>query len=410
MRGRWFSLALLVFACVALFGGLTWLVQMRFESGEVYPRGSSLRADPLGSKALYASFEALESIEVSRNFVPFDQLEQLEPDASVLLLNLHGAGMHGLVQNERIERFVEQGGRLVCALNANTVAYKYLTEEDEDRDTSDEMREPVDDREQAVFKRKAKERTERFWAGLNLIHGEHEGGDAEIADAALVTDLPPRIPWREGAIVDFETDVWTVLYEVEGEAVVVERAYGAGSVLVLTDDYLFSNEALLKHRYPELLAWLVGAQVQVIFDETHLGVSQRTGVSTLMRRYRLNGFMLALGCLMLLLVWRGGAPLLPAYRSLARRNIVRSEHSTEAGLSDLIRRSVPAGQLPEEAFRHWKASCIRTAADEAYYAAELRDIEALLREVRQTPDRKRKPMDVHFKIESILNRKKRRRL
>lgn len=198
MRGRWFSLALLVFACVALFGGLTWLVQMRFESGEVYPRGSSLRADPLGSKALYASFEALESIEVSRNFVPFDQLEQLEPDASVLLLNLHGAGMHGLVQNERIERFVEQGGRLVCALNANTVAYKYLTEEDEDRDTSDEMREPVDDREQAVFKRKAKERTERFWAGLNLIHGEHEGGDAEIADAALVTDLPPRIPWREG--------------------------------------------------------------------------------------------------------------------------------------------------------------------------------------------------------------------
>src|SRR2546427_9645317 len=51
----WLVLLLVLLAVFVL--GVGRLFQLRFEAGDVYPPYSSLRADPLGTKALFESLE-----------------------------------------------------------------------------------------------------------------------------------------------------------------------------------------------------------------------------------------------------------------------------------------------------------------------------------------------------------------
>src|SRR5881396_842166 len=103
--------------CVALGGfafGLMHLFQLRFAAGDNYPAYSSLRADPLGTKALYDSLEAL--VPTRRHFRPLTKLGD-GTDTTLLYL---GAEVRDLrfsaAQFKELETFVRSGGRLVIAL------------------------------------------------------------------------------------------------------------------------------------------------------------------------------------------------------------------------------------------------------------------------------------------------------
>lgn len=412
MRQR-LSLTIFLLALAGLLGGLAWLVNLRFESGHAYALRSSLRSDPLGSKALHDAYTELPAFAVKRNFTPLVQLHPLSPDAALVFLNTDGRSMHRLANFDRIVDFVEGGGRLFIALNPNQVAYAHLDDEDppaDDADGETDLDEGSEKSKPSSYVRRAGSENDFFWGELALRRGDHEGGEARRATEAP-PELPERIPWRgDGALVEFDAAIWTPVYMVEEAVVAAQRAFGAGRIIVMTDDYLFSNEALLKHRYPELLAWVPGGQSELIFEETHLGVAEPAGVATLIRRYGLEGFALAFAGLMALVVWRGASPLLPPFAGRTQDQVVRSEHSLEAGLSDLIRRSVPPKALPRQAFEAWKQSFVRTKADERFYAETLSAVEALLQTQEALPTRQRKPGETHLKIKSIINRKKRTRL
>src|SRR3989442_8809045 len=68
-------LVLLLPVLLALLGlGVGRLFQLRFAAGDVYPPYSSLRADPLGTKALFESLAWLRGIAVQRFFERLDKL------------------------------------------------------------------------------------------------------------------------------------------------------------------------------------------------------------------------------------------------------------------------------------------------------------------------------------------------
>ncbi len=410
MSGYRFSWVLFVAPLAGLLAGLIWLVHLHFESGQAYPQRSSLRADPLGSKALHDAYAEVSGLEVSRNFVPFVQLRELPSNATLLLLNLRGGAFHQLADFDVIVDFVDRGGQLVIALNPDAVAYEYLDDEDELRNPEAEV-EDGSKRVNPGHTRRPRNKQESIWGGLSLRHGSHAGGKAvRIIDSGSAGGLPVELPWREGGVlVEWDDEFWSPLYQIEDEVVAVERAYGSGRIVVMTDDYLFSNEALLKHRFPALLSWIVGGRAALIFEETHLGVAEAAGVATLIRRYRLSGFAVAFVGLMALVVWRGSSPLLPAFDGRGREAIIRAEHSVEAGLSELIQRNVPAAAMPELAFRQWQQAFIRTDAERRKYAGEVEEIEALLRAQASLPARQRRPQETHLKIKSILNRNQRKR-
>jgi hypothetical protein len=76
-----------LFAALALIAvfvvGLVRLFVLRYEVGDVYPEYSTLRADPLGAKALVDALAQLPHVEVGRNFKP---LPKLRPEGPVTLV------------------------------------------------------------------------------------------------------------------------------------------------------------------------------------------------------------------------------------------------------------------------------------------------------------------------------------
>ena len=72
---RWkLSLLLLPLLVAAFVFGIAKLFQLRFDHGDIYPAGSSLRADPLGAKVFYESLRKLDSLEVNRLYEPLNQI------------------------------------------------------------------------------------------------------------------------------------------------------------------------------------------------------------------------------------------------------------------------------------------------------------------------------------------------
>lgn len=405
MNRRWLSRFLFLGAVALFVFGLNRLIHLRFESGRAYAPLSSLRTDPLGAKALHDAFAAVDGLTVERNYVPLNQLRALPDNSTVFVLNLQGYALFNLTENRVIREFVDRGGRLVLSLDASKVAYEHL---DDDGEPADGESSEEESDEFTGFTRRSMGDEWGIWEGLVLRHGEHEGGQARRAEGAP-GPLPEELPWREGGVLaELDDAVWEPLYLLDEEVVAATRDYGAGTLVVMTDSYLFSNEAMLRHRNPGFLSWVVGPHRRVVFEETHLGVSERVGVAVLMRRYGLFEFVFAFAGFMLLVAWRGSQPLLPPHAPVTEANLVKSERSIEAGFCDLVGRQMRGSDLPEEAFRIWKSSFIRSRSDETRYASELSEVKALLNQEHESGRRKRPPSEIHSKIKSILNRKTRR--
>ena len=91
----------------------------------------------------------------------------------------------------------------------------------------------------------------------------------------------------------------------------ITRKLGQGSLVLSTDSYLFSNEALRREARPALLAWTLGPNRLIVVDETHLDVADRPGVATLAWRYRLEWLAFTLLLLSGLFIWRNVFSLVP---------------------------------------------------------------------------------------------------
>src|SRR5215467_6528288 len=120
MKGRSIVLALLV--CVVLFAaGLYQIFQLRFESGDVYPEYSSLRADPLGTMALCESLDRMPGVFVRRDYSADNRLPDGR-DTTYLHLAAHTDDWAWMDQDliKEIEGFVMGGGRLAVSFYPET--------------------------------------------------------------------------------------------------------------------------------------------------------------------------------------------------------------------------------------------------------------------------------------------------
>ncbi|WP_050024373.1 DUF4350 domain-containing protein [Verrucomicrobium sp. BvORR034] len=166
------------------------------------------------------------------------------------------------------------------------------------------------------------------------------------------------------------SDRWTALAAANGSIMIAEQRIGQGSVVVATDSYFASNEALLKERAPQFLAWLVGPSREVIFDEFHLGTVETPGIMTLARRLHLQGLFIGGLVLFGLFIWQSSSSLVPAEDVASKEaESVVSGHGATAGLISLLRRGIPRGQLLTRCFEVWEKSARQTGAAASRVAA-----------------------------------------
>ncbi len=375
----------LLLAILFLFG-IVHLLMLRFETGDVYAYYSSLRSDPLGTKALYESLEQCCGLKVRRNFEPFAKRKE-ETGAAIFYLGIEAWEVYGIPEDlsDDLDYFIRNGGRLVITFLA--------------------PRGDQSPREVWKLKEKMQKAGQEGPKWVSLPEEWGFGFEDVPLPPGSVATLVSKLAGFPGVIsCDSRTSFknpqerWEELYARNGHPVIMERSIGRGTVVLSTLNYFLSNEAMLKERHPELLAWLAGTKRSIIFDEYHHGVFTNPGVATLIRKYRLQWVVLGLFVLAGLFVWQSAVPLVPAYQDQpgAIRSAARGKDSA-SGLTNLLRRNVPYGQILFECYEQWRKSTAHGIS-----SSKLERINSMIDSQRNFPARQRKPLETYNAISRIL--------
>ena len=381
-----------LFAVAVVFAvGLTRLFTLRFAGGEIYPPGSSRRADPRGTRAFHDSLALLPGFRVTRNY---ERLRRTVPDPAGHTLILAGYEPELLVSPipktvaHDLDEFARAGGRVVLALtfgHAGAVTNSWTGARQTLRRAGKESIES--------------EQLSTLW-GFQL--SRHIGGTGGAILTSTNSDLPAHLPWPGSRQFTSATDPWKILYTRDGEAVIIERSLGRGSLVLLADDFLLSNEALRNQRKAALLAWLLGPNKRVIFDEAHLGLEHSPGLASLIRRYQLGGAAMGLLLLAALYVWQQTQTFNPP--PTANSNDFPPDvvpgRSAATGFHNLLRRSVSVQQLIPTLFERWKETSGRRVHPRLLAeAVDLVNLESA------RPPNQRQPVTTYQKLVSLLHQK-----
>lgn len=291
------------FLLLVLLGTLGWglvsILSIRFGGGDIYPAGSSLRADRRGTRVLHDSLAQLRP--VARNF---GEVRGDLTGATVFIFHVSAAQ----VEEGSWRQMTDRGARVVLAFAPVTI-----------------------------------ERPKRELKGIDLTL-------AYTKPTEEMRDLPAWEMGRETTLSLEPGDTWTVL----STGRVIERAFGKGSLVMVANADTFSNQTLAQQRSPALLAQIVGPANRVIFEESHFGIRDDPGVMVLVRRYGLLGLLVALIVLALLFVWQAAFPLVPLPAEGARELEVHGDRTAQSGLAQLLRRGIPPAGLMQVCLREWE--------------------------------------------------------
>ena len=166
--------------------------------------------------------------------------------------------------------------------------------------------------------------------------------------------------WRSQFRFDELADSWQTIALTDGLPVVVQRDYGKGQIVMTSDSYFASNEALWKGEDTSFLWWLIGEKQKVLFDETIHGSTESGGMMKLIRQYRLHGFFAGLFIFLALLAWSSGSSLVPSSEvmelGLAKTDGAVTGEDVSSGMVRLLRKSVRPGEMLERCVEIWKKS------------------------------------------------------
>ena len=347
-----FALFIVIITTLFLYGVITLLI-MRFQVGDVYPPYSSYRSDPLGTKAFYEALNLLPGVEAVRNVEPLTNQSGLS-ESTTFFLGMHTSDLSfmDLTTVQAIEDALNKGGRIIITFVPTHAKPSSPTEEEMHEPSQTDADDQHDGEEKHEFYRtEYVDLTERWSVEIEL--SAETSGEANLWTSE--TKLPSSLIWHSTLIFNPQDSAWRTIYTMAGKPALIERPYGEGSVVMASDSFLLSNEAMKSRRYPHLLSWLCGDHHTIIFDETHLGIAKHPGIATLLRRYGLAPFFLALIVLALLAIWRQSFSFVPAHEET--QEITGSpgkDYST--GLTNLLRRNISSGNILEACLEEWKRS------------------------------------------------------
>jgi hypothetical protein len=357
--------AVAVFAVVFLIG-VVELFLLRFEAGDIYPPYSSLRSDPFGTRALYESLEQIPGTAVARHLKPLGMLEGADG-----LVFYAGADPWTFLFSskkdlERFEAVLNHGARLI-------VAFQPVTE--------------------SIERRGRQSTLEERW-GLRLTNRTPRKPDPGDPDSG---EEGGELPRTTILYFDHLDKSWQTLQTTDGQAAVITRKLGNGSIVLVANGYLLSNEALMASRNSELLAVIIGGEAQrFTFDEYHFGVAETGSLAALGRKYGLHGLVAALLLLAALFVWQNSASFLPP-RELVEAEVLGK--SAVSGFVNLLRRGVSTADLLPLCVAEWRKSLA---------PGSFRSTEKMKRVEEVVAARGGDPLDTYQRISRVLSERKTR--
>jgi hypothetical protein len=414
MMNRRASIIILLL-CAAAFGfGLLRLFALRFEAGDVYPPYSSLRSDPLGTMAFCESLEKVPGLSVRRDFSSDNRLPE-EPGTVYLHLAAKTSAWKQMPADllKEIEGFLARGGRLAVTflpeISKPSRLFELHEPDDSEKSSADKKKKkntnPIRpakkkqsdvEEDQLLRSTSLKERWGLDFGFLALEPADGSGFDSDQATNSSGLPLPDSLAWHSATVFTNLNHEWRTVYARGTNPVVIERAFGSGTVVMATDSFFLSNEAMLTDRHAEVLAWLIGPARRVVFDESHLGIVETSGVATLVRKYHLHGLVAGLVVLAGLFIWKNSLSFVPPYAEEKLHDYVTGKE-VAAGFVNLLRRNVPSRDVLGICFAEWKKSFARGSK---FSTAKVAQAEALMQDANAQSD----PLVTYQQISKILNK------
>lgn len=426
------TLVLLFVVLLLAFGaGVAHLFRLRFEAGDIYPAYSSLRADPLGTKAFYESLRRLPEISVRRHHQPLSKLREVR-DTTVFFLGATARDWRNPPESliKEMEAVAAAGGRIVITFIPQTRPFRVappneIRPELRDRGSRserDSRRKPIEttpSRDRGPNKRldedelpgmrgrtvSLRERWGVDFTARDLPRNPRDAFQAVHAIKRISEPIPESVSWHTALRFSGLDPAWRVIYDADDQPVLIERPWRLGSLVLSADSYLLSNEAMRSERRPELLTWLLGPSTKVLFDETHLGIEEEPGLVALARTYRLQGLLAGLLLLAGLFVWKNSLSFVPPYDDNtggSANDLVVGQDST-AGLVQLLRRNISARDILNVCFAEWKKSHARGRAD---WDDKLKRMEKVVEQESARPAKTRDPVGSYQSLSRILTERK----
>jgi hypothetical protein len=317
-----------IFAVIALAGaalaGITLLVQQHAQQAESFPPFSSFRTLPEGASILYESLRRSPGMTAERNIQPIGTVR--DTDAAILMLDIAPLSVNGNDDffND-VDELASRGNRVIIGLSPHRTRFT----------------QPNKDELEDTFK--------RWNIRLDFVR-QIDMRDDE--DEALIAGWPMYFSKSPG---------WNATRKEHDRAVVIERPFGKGAIVLLANSFLLSNAAMVEDRQTSFLASLIGPMHRTVFDETHFGMEETGSIAGLARHYRLQGLVLGLVLTASLFIWKSAAGFPPPrVESTGERASVMGEDSAGAFLN-LLRRNIRRNDIIVTCVEQWRKMFQRTA-------------------------------------------------
>jgi len=418
MKNNKLFVILFLITAGAFFVGVLNLFQIRFQSGDIYPVYSLLRSDPLGTKVIFAGLNHIRGVSAIRNYHPLHKIRH-DPETTYLFLGMHTMNLNTFIKkdSEKIESMVNDGGRLVMTfLPGRKPGRQYLTKKEESCDTIPDKGQVTDGDNEKIHDTSNTDHDKdepEFYVDLSKQWGValefHDSASASnesgYRESHLITDrynLPGTMSWHSHHYFRIVDNEWNEIYAVDGRPVLIERDYGQGKIILSTDTYFASNEAMLKERHPDLLSWIIGENRRVLFDETHLGIVEQPNLAALLRKYRMHGLFAGLLFLAALFIWKNSSSFIPPDKSHAEDNVQESSKDYLSGLVNLLRRNIKVGDIVDVCFREWS----KTLGRQSHTPNNLQQIKKIVEQEKKTPVNQRDSLKSYESIRHILDKRR----
>ncbi len=329
MRGRdRFALVAVASLSVLFAATIVTMVLLRAETTYNYPAYSSLNNSAGGTKAY---FEALRKLgfTVVRNYRPLRKLQGIPADifyAGTPLAALQHTDEKDL---QDFEQLAKSGARLIIALQPEAVwEAKPLAKNDKKQD-----KEPKD------FLR------ERW--GVDIAFRDRQVSEME--------GKLNRIGFKSvtGYFAKWSKD-WSPDVTRSGAPLFLERRFGKGSIVLISDCRYFANSELLTRPDMQVLTATLGRRPQIVFDESHLGLEDTGTVVGLTTAHRLNWIFAGFALLATLYIWRSSVSFIPP--APIPKDFSVAGQDAYAALRNLLMQSVSAKSLLHKAAEEWNST------------------------------------------------------
>ena len=345
------GVALLALAAAVFVAGGAWLARDSVVQNVDYQDYSTLNDSPMGASLLYRALSRT-SLNVRRSYGH----EELSADTTLFRV---GGRMSDIPRNSDEGVFLAEGGRMVCAY----AGMPYYQRDDKPKKKSEDAPKEEDADESADdADGLARDETDgaetnavvTVWQETKTLNILRNVKRVTHTFSASAKDAEGALPWLSTATFELTgeaTNRWQVLYARDGFPVLIETRFGKGRVILASDSFFLSNEALAEMRHPGLLSYLIGGSRKVVFDEAAHGLRDTRNVAWLLHRLRLYAVVGAIAFLLLLTLWQQACPLLPRQREAP--DAVQRVAAKEDGIVSLLHRHLPLAELPRKMLDIW---------------------------------------------------------